>query len=255
MTFLNQPDYERYAKFYDTFELAGHSESKEINYFLRALFSINGIKTVADLACGTGAQSLGLAKSGYKVTACDLNSEMVELAKSKAGKIKNIVFKCGDMRYDNYGSFDATISIFNAIGHLSRQDFRKFLKNSKNQLNENGLLIFDILNYESMATSLFDEYKYMKKEALIDDSFVCHIRNCELDKRKKQIKIQSVVHVQDGINPPEKWVEEWEMQIYTSSQIVTLLEKAGFREIQLFGQNGTPFEKDKSDSILAVAQK
>ena len=252
---LNQPDYTRYAEYYDFFELAGFSESKNTNSFLVDLFGINGVQTVVDFACGTGAQTIGLAKAGFKLTASDLNPEMVKVAQKKSKRLKNITFCCGDMCREKYGTFDAAICMFNAIGHLNRAAFLKFLLNAKNNLNAGGLLVFDILNYEAMKTSIFEEYAHMSKEVIIKDHLISHVRNCTLNKRKKQIEISSLICSQDGTHKPEKWSENWQMQIYTSDQIVRLLNKAGFKEIQIFGLNGTPFNNELSDSILAVAQK
>lgn len=252
---LDQPDYSRYAEYYDFFELAGFSESKDMNCFLDDLFTINGVKTVVDFACGTGAQTIGLAKAGFSLTASDLNPEMVKIAQKKSKRLKNITFCCGDMCNEKYGKFDAAICIFNAVGHLTRPDFIKFLSNAKDNLNAGGLLVFDILNYEAMKTSLFEEYAHMSKEVIIKDHLISHVRNCTLNKRKKQIEISSLICSQDGTHKPEKWSENWQMQIYTSDQIVRLLNKAGFKEIHIFGLNGTPFNNELSDSILAVAQK
>lgn len=53
-------------------------------------------QTVLDIGCGTGALTLRAAAKGAKVTAIDINPEMLEIAKTKAKNSKpagNIVFK------------------------------------------------------------------------------------------------------------------------------------------------------------------
>lgn len=185
-TDLRQPDYNAYARFYDHFELAGHGESKELNVFLVELFKMNGIKSIIDFACGTGAQSIGLARAGFKVTACDLNPEMLKMARKKAGKTP-ITFKVIDMRDGEAGKADAAICIFNAIGHLSREDCGRFFANAARQLNPGGLLVLDILNFTAIATGVFKEYKYMSREAIIDGMLVHHVRNCSLSRKLRQI--------------------------------------------------------------------
>ena len=44
------------------------------------------------------------------------------------------------------GQFDAVITIFNAVGHLTKQDFKKAIQNIYTNLNDRGLYVFDIYN-------------------------------------------------------------------------------------------------------------
>jgi 2-polyprenyl-3-methyl-5-hydroxy-6-metoxy-1,4-benzoquinol methylase len=251
---LKQPDYSAYARFYDYFELAGHEESGELNVFLDELFKLNKVSSVVDFACGTGAQSTGLARVGYKVTASDLNPAMLKIAARKAGKMK-IGFVAADMRTCSLGTFDAAICIFNAIGHLSRDDCRLFFANACKQLNPGGLFVVDILNFTAMAAGVFKEYKYMSREAIVDGMLVHHVRNCTLSKVKRQIRVKSVTRWQDGFNPPAEIHEDWQMQIYDADELRQMLYEAGFTEINLFGLTGTEFSAETTDSILAVCQK
>ena len=84
------------------------------------------VKSVLDLTCGTGSQVFWLAERGFKVTGYDINEKMLEIAKNKAKK-KNLTIKFtkGDMRTIKAGKFDAVLTIFNAIGHLTKKDFIK----------------------------------------------------------------------------------------------------------------------------------
>ncbi|RMD67179.1 class I SAM-dependent methyltransferase [Candidatus Pacearchaeota archaeon] len=52
--------------------------------------------------------------------------EMIAIAQKKCDTIR---FRQADMRSSYLGKFDAVISIFNAIGHLSKAEFRKALCN------------------------------------------------------------------------------------------------------------------------------
>ncbi len=251
---LQQPDYSLYAKFYDYFELAGHEESEELNIFLHELFSINGVKTVTDLACGTGAQSIGLARRGYRVIASDLNMAMLQVARKKAGR-RHVLFVQSDMRRPAVGQTDAVICIFNAIGHLSRNDCDRFLGEVYKQLDPGGIFVFDILNFSAMKTELFREYESMSREAIIDGLLVQHARQCRLDRRRRQIGIESITRWQDGRKKPGQLCDNWTMQIYDADELKLMLEKAGFREMVFFGPTGTEFDSETSDSILAVCQK
>lgn len=251
---MKQPNYTDYAFCYDFFELAGYEETEELNIFLDEIFKLNKVKSILDFACGTGAQAVGLSKLGYDVTAVDLNNAMLNQAKQKAGSLK-INFLLGDMVTSKIGTFDSVISIFNAIGHLTQSEFAKFLENAYSQLKEKGILVFDIFNLTALSGDAFKEYKNFEKEAVIDDKFVHHLRNCELDVQNSKVIINSRTHIQDGSSEPKCICDCWTLNIYKASDIKTKVKKAGFREINFFGRTGTEFDDKISDTIMAICQK
>ncbi|GAB4267641.1 MAG: class I SAM-dependent methyltransferase [Candidatus Rifleibacteriota bacterium] len=253
---MKQPDYERYARFYDYFELAGFDESAELNAFLDELFSINSVKTVIDFACGTGAQSIGLARKGYKVLAADINPAMIKIARQKAKRHGNlpISFRTADMVKARHGKADAAICIFNAIGHLNTQECKEFFCNAHNHLNDAGLFVADIFNLKALQSGAFEEYRYLSRELVIDSQIINHVRNCELDAKEGVVKVKSLTRCQNGSHNPVMIEDEWEMKVYEPEELRSMLEEAGFNEIMFFGPTGTEFEPHISDSILAVCQ-
>jgi 2-polyprenyl-3-methyl-5-hydroxy-6-metoxy-1,4-benzoquinol methylase len=81
------------------------------------------------------------------VTGSDISSGMLKIAKRKASQEKlNIKFLQGDMRNIRVGKFDAAITIFNAIGHLTKAGFEKTMRNIYQNLNAGGIYVFDIIN-------------------------------------------------------------------------------------------------------------
>ena len=102
------------------------------------------VKTVLDMTCGTVSQVFYLAEHGYEVVGSDFSPALIQIARDKAVKIgKQITFITGDMREISVGKFDAVITIFNAIGHLTKADFEKALQNIHANLKNYGMYIFD----------------------------------------------------------------------------------------------------------------
>lgn len=79
-------------------------------------------KTVLDVACGIGTQSIGLAKIGYEVTSCDLSPTEIEQARLEALRHGvQIEFQVVDMRqvWETYQKqFDVVIACDNSVPHL-----------------------------------------------------------------------------------------------------------------------------------------
>lgn len=81
-----------------------------------------GAKTVLDLACGIGTQSLGLAKLGYAITASDISQASCDRARREAvSRGLNIEFAVADMlkaHEVHRKQFDLVIACDNAVPHL-----------------------------------------------------------------------------------------------------------------------------------------
>lgn len=136
--------YDKESKSYDAFN---EKKSAIINQTIEKILNKHKVKTVLDLSCGTGSQVFWLAERGFELTGCDINAKMLKIAKDKAKNKKlGIKFIKGDMRKTRAGKFDAVITIFNAIGHLTKEDFSKAISNIRDHLNDSGLYVFDIFN-------------------------------------------------------------------------------------------------------------
>src|SRR5262245_7074259 len=119
--------YNKDAEHYDIFN---EESSLAINRSIQRVLKKHNVKTVLDLTCGTGSQVSWLTKHGFTAVGSDFNSNMLKIAKNKAKKEKlEIEFVKDDMRKARLGKFDTVITIFNAIGHLTKSDFAKTIRN------------------------------------------------------------------------------------------------------------------------------
>lgn len=72
---------------------------------------------------------------------------MLKIARRNAKQEKiNVSLLQGDMRNISVGKFDAAITIFNAIGHLTKSGFEKAMRNIHRNLHDGGIYVFDIFN-------------------------------------------------------------------------------------------------------------
>lgn len=115
-----------------------------------------GPKTVLDVACGIGTQSIGLAQLEYTVTASDLSAVEVEYAKQEALRYGvEIEFTVAEMRqvWDIYQKqFDVVIACDNAVPHLLSDAkiltaFRQFYACTK----PGGCCIITVRDYAKLA--------------------------------------------------------------------------------------------------------
>ena len=118
--------------------------------FLEKLFSreTRPIKTVLDLACGTGTMSFLLAARGYEMIGVDFSPEMLAIASNKtlAGEGIPPIFLCQAMeKLDLYGTVDACVCLLDSINHVTNPEkLYKALQRVHLFLEPGGLFVFDV---------------------------------------------------------------------------------------------------------------
>jgi ubiquinone/menaquinone biosynthesis C-methylase UbiE len=146
---------------------------------LRRKFQRAGLRRVLDASCGTGTQSIGLARYDFDITAADPNPHMLTRARQFArdfGVAERIHFvQAGflDLPAVVDGPFDALVSAGNSLPHLlSDDDIRAALANFYDLLRPGGMLVIGIRDFELM---LEDRPRFVPRQAHIDDPECDHI--------------------------------------------------------------------------------
>lgn len=244
--------YNKEALYYDKFN---ETNSIQINQLIEKILKKYHVETVLDLTCGTGSQVLWLAQCGYDVIGHDINSKMLKIAKNKAKKAKlDIKFSKGDMRTTKAGKFDAAITIFNAIGHLTRSDFAKTLQNIQENLKYKGLYIFDIFNLNYLLkgdniTKLTIDWQKKVGNTITREVQYSTINNDGI------LASYDIYFEQIGLNKPIVSKAHQTLQVYSASQLKDLLQKNGFKVLRQCAIDGSRFFENKTERILTIARK
>lgn len=110
-----------YTLIYPNWDASVQLQAEALDGVIRDFMGENP-KTVLDVACGIGTQSIGLAKLGYQVTASDLSSAEIEQAQQEALRYGvQIDFQVADMRrvWETFQrQFDVVIACDNSVPHL-----------------------------------------------------------------------------------------------------------------------------------------
>lgn len=239
------------AESYDAFN---EEASLEINRTIEALLKKYKVKTVLDLTCGTGSQVLFLAKQGYDVVGSDINAKMVKIAQEKAAKEKlKVRLIKGDMRTVKLGTFDAALTIFNAVGHLTKGDFEKAIRKIRENLKPGGLYIFDIFNLNYLRNGDRITELTIDWQKTAGDTKVRDIQYSTLDE-DGILASYTISFAQKGSNKPKITQSSQTLQIYTAKQLKEMLDRNGFKVLSQSEIDGSKFDENKSDRILMVAK-
>lgn len=244
--------YNKEAASYDAFN---ENNSRPLNQLIEKILKERGVKTVLDLACGTGSQVFWLAKQGYEVIGADINSSMLKIAKDKAKNEKlRLKFIKGDMRSLKVGEFDAVITIFNAVGHLTKLDFEEAMRNVYRNLKEGGLYIFDILNLGYLLDGNNITKLTIDWQEIVGDTKVREIQYSTVSEEGILASYDTYYEQKEHSNPKITKSSQT-LQVYSAKQLKEMLLKNGFKVIDQCNIDGSEFIEHTSERILTIAMK
>jgi ubiquinone/menaquinone biosynthesis C-methylase UbiE len=244
--------YDNQAQFYD---VLNEQNSKHINQLLAKILRKYKVKTVLDLTCGTGSQVFWLNDQGFEVTGADINAKMLTIAKKKAKENSlNIKLLKGDMRHISVGKFCAVITIFNAIGHLTKKDFQIALANINGNLTDGGLYIFDIFNLNYLLHK--DNISKLTIDWLnnADNCYIREIQYSTIDQQGILSSFTTAIN-QKARAKPNIIHSSQTLQVYTLQQLKDMLKRNGFKVIYYSSADGSRFSQHKTERLFIVAKK
>ena len=108
--------------------------------FFRRLFQQEKVRSVLDVACGTGHHAIALAREGYQATGADISQAMVDRARLNAQEagveVPFYPLGFGELAEALPGPYDALLCLGNSLPHLTEapaleralQDFARVLR-------------------------------------------------------------------------------------------------------------------------------
>lgn len=246
-------EYQQMPEYFDAHNVNADTEAK--NALIENLLKEQRVHTVLDMTCGTGSQVFYLNERGYEVVGSDFSPALIKMARNKADKLgKKITFIDGDMRDLHVGQFDAVITIFNAIGHLTKADFEITLRNIYANLKDNGVYVFDIFNLQAITDDTIDKFK-MDIESVVNGVKIRNEQYSEIDRKNGLLTSHDRYTISKGEGELETCTNTFSLQIYTANELQEMLAKYGFEIIHQYDMDGNEFIADKSLNILTVARK
>lgn len=222
--------YQEFAKIYD--HLMMDVDYQSWVEYIKRLFSYYNIKPkeILELGCGTGNITIPLALDKYNMTGIDLSQDMLSIAEQKArDKGLKINWFCQDMEnLEGFRNLEAIICVCDGINYILKdsQLFNVF-KNVYNSLDYGGLFAFD-LNSKYKIEKILSE----KTFAYPGDE-VSYIWENYYNKKTEIICFELSFFIKDNGNY-KRFNETHRQKAYSIDHIVSILEKAGFKEIDYF---------------------
>lgn len=243
--------YDSLAEFYD--QLTLDVDYEQFALFYEQIFAREGVnvKTILDLACGTGSLSYIMSEKGYEMIAVDGSTDMLSVAMAK--------FSCLDVKepplvlnqmmdeLDLYGTVDAAICMLDGFNYLPEDALRETLRRLWLFIEPGGVLIFDINTPFKLRN--------LDGQVFIDetDEVYCVWRT-EFDEEENACFYGMDIFAEDD-GLWDRTFEEHIEYAYSPEYLTKLLENAGFVDIRQYGELRFEEPEDDENRIFFTARK
>ena len=191
------------------------------------------IRTVLDLACGTGSLTRELALRGYEMIGADRSPEMLAQAVEKNRDVSPIqpMFLCQSMeKLDLYGTIDACVCCLDSVNYVT--DPKKLAQAFGRVhlfLMPGGLFLFDVNTPEKLEG--------LDGQVFLDETEETYcVWRSEFSKRSRICSYYMDIFRLDPDSGQWNRGEELHRErAYSLEELTAMLAEAGFCDIRLFG--------------------
>lgn len=208
------------------------------------------IKSVADVGCGTGVDSISLTRLGLKVTAFDSSDEMINTAKENSKRLNAQIdfynYPASQITKEFYHKFDLVVSLGNTIANIPPKQLVKSFNKFYKMLKREGKVLIQTLNYEKILQNKERIVNITKRES---EYF---IRFYDLGKQDLIFNILKF----NADQTSEKELISTIIFPYNAKDLKQILRQTGFKKIKMYGVlDKSPFKTKTSNDLVLQATK
>jgi glycine/sarcosine N-methyltransferase len=210
--------------------------------FLVSNFKQGGL--LLDVGAGTGNMAVYLSKEGFKVTATEPEEAMANQIHEKATNHSINVFTKTMLEIEEFeDSYDGIYCIGNTLVHLKNlEEVNEFLHQVYRRLNDDGVFICQIVNFEKVLEKRDFTFPIIQKETF---EF----------KRRYDIKGENILFTTTLTSAEQSFSNTTSLFPVKAKQLLPLLKDSGFQTIETYGNfEKGPYSED-SPALIIVAKK
>lgn len=221
---------------------------------------------VLELGCGSGRLLLPLARAGHSVAGLDLSAAMldrarVRLALEETAVQQRVTLHQADMTQftlPDAAEFGLVVVPYNTMLHLETNQALAMLRQVWGILQVNGRLFIDLANPVDIAST--PEDALLSLENVLTDpetgELIVHLASNRLDTAEQTLHITWIYDVSaPNGGSVQRTVAAGVYHYRYPHQVELLLQKAGFKLLQIWGDyDRSPYD-ETSDRLLILAAK
>ncbi len=210
-----------------------------------------------DLCCGNGRISIYMAKKGFKAVGVDISRAFIENAKRKAEKHRvssSVTFLDGDVRRlkeiirDVSEPFGVVVNAWTSIGYTSQDDDLNIFQQARELSREGAVLFIAETTHSEFISLKFTPTAYTEVDNIV------MLENRKYDPKTSQLSTTWTFYQKHGDNLRFIDRVEFELHIYSPTEISSLLKKAGWETAAFYGNLSTLQPMSPLTSLNIVAR-
>jgi ubiquinone/menaquinone biosynthesis C-methylase UbiE len=198
-----------------------------------------------DVPCGFGRHAIPLARAGYRVTGVDRSSTLLDEARRRADGERWPKLVRADYRELPFGdaSFDAAVNLFTSLGYLGTEGDTRVLGEIRRVLRPGARLVLEIAHRDALVLRWSDaDWRLMGEGRVL------------LEQRTFDPAAGVATTTQTLIDGAgERESRTWSVRVYTATELVAMLDRAGFAEAKVYGDfDGNVFTTTSRLVVVAI---
>ena len=222
--------------------------------FYRRLFESSGVRSVIDVACGTGRHAALFHQWGLRVEGADDSRAMIERARKNFGEPPGLHWSVRgfDEPVEPIEPFDAAVCVGNSLPLASdRATVRRGVEQMLAALRGGGLLVIHALNLWHLPDGpcVWQKNRFAVTASRGEILIVKGVHRCGV-----RGYVDWIVAPQAGDHPLQtESVPFWGLE---AEELASMAVEAGAGEIRFFGGYGDqPYDRRESVDLLMTARK
>ena len=210
------------------------------------------VRTVLDLACGTGSLTWELARRGYEMIGVDRSEEMLAQANEKGEDFtgERPIFLHQSMdKLDLYGTIDACVCCLDSVNYVTRPaQLERAFARVHLFLMPGGIFVFDINTPEKLRA--------LDGQVFLDETEDAYcVWRAEYSKRRRVCTYAMDLFRLTPAGLWERGEELHEEYAYEPDELEEMLRRAGFHHIRRYGDRKLRAPRPGEERIFFTAGK
>jgi ubiquinone/menaquinone biosynthesis C-methylase UbiE len=201
---------------------------------------------ILDVPCGFGRHTLPLARAGYRAVGVDRAQTLIDEATRRAAGERWPKLVHADYRELPFpdASFDAALNLFSSLGYLGDEEDTRALAEIGRVLRPGARLLIELMHRDRLVRHFTEHDWHLMGEGRL------------LLEQRTFDPVSGIAQTTQTLLEPngERDSRTFSIRVYTATELVAMLERAGFAEARCHGDlEGGPFGPDTR--LVAVARR